>query len=927
MFDKEYAILLREQIETTVSQLSLKKNSLVAQIEENQHVQAELIHKKDEEKVMVYLGDGYFVEKSPTDATELIDRKIERINKSVTEFNSKINEAYSTRDQLANFHNLDNDISNSEGEVTNNEEGLPFMEIEEELDEADHIIKIKVNNQIYSPDLGPDIPKAARITPSRKIGEPTTTDYEFIKESLETDKIIPGNESIEDDDQFTELLQDMEILSTEKRLIEPFNEDQLLEKIDELKVSPGDKFKLKQMCVEEFNKLKEEIGEDSKTFPISKTTGNNAITNEISENSLDEVTGRQRRKVVADIIKDNNLFDGKEIASTSTPKKDSQIIGRDDILELELLADEFVDSETLGIDYADDEEWDFDFSDNEEDNDNDEDDISDQLLYGNYEAFLGSRGNESASKMLWEQVMNLRLDKKKKTNENSKLTSKENPNKRANSKSVRFSDTLEIKEIENISEILKNAKTPSKISRFKQDLLASNRFKTAEDEIAPKKHLENSDFQQNLENHADQLTKGIYYSKGKRIDLKEQAKTSEIVLLDRQKLMSDSILKHEDSINKEIIAKTSRFKQKILESGKQKSKDNEFGPFINELRTTSDNFDRVHGNVVENDDQEIHGDVIEKDVVSILEAENSIAVNSGSDSAVHGDIIEKYGHNDNENITELDKQYLGHTTSQITEVKRDEDDANIAFCSSTKKPVSRFKSSLIKGAKRIDSKRDSEKSIIVSADTDIGLKVDFGASGKEQEISTCEHDEDKGKDVRETTLDYQSIQNDMDTMAKAYILGMYDDDIMTEGPVVDEMSDFERLNKIVESMSQRKDTEASLNTKSKFPKKSDEFDPEMDEIAWNEDEDEDDDSDKGPLLATNIVENDISDDEDAVDIEDHIFNQELTTSYHKLRQKIIFESNELGFKMTDEEMEFEPLDECGNSIRMSRFKAARMNHT
>ena len=923
MFDKEYAILLREQIETTISQLSLKKNSLVAQIEENQHVQAELIHKKDEEKVMVYLGDGYFVEKSPTEATELIDRKIERINKSVTEFNSKINEAYSTRDQLANFHNLDNDISNSEGEVTNNEEGLPFMEIEEELDEADHIIKIKVNNQIFSPDLGPDIPKAARITTPKKIGETTTTDYEYVKGSLETDKIIPGNESIVDDDQFTELLQDMEIVSREKSLIEPFNEDQLLEKIDELKVSPGDKFKLKQMCVEEFNKLKEEISEDNKTFPITNTTGNNAITNEILENSLDEVTGRQRRKVIADIIKDNNLFDGKEIPSTSTPKKDSHIVGRDDILELELLADEIVDSETLGIDFADDEEWDFDFSDNEEDNENDEDDISDQLLYGNYDAFLGSGGNESGSKMLWEQVMNLRLDQKKKTNENSKPSLRENQNKRVNSKSVRFSDTLEIKEIENISEILKNAKTPSKISRFKQDLLASNRFKTAEDEIAPKKHLENSDFQQNLENHADQLTKGIYYSKGKRIDLKEQAKTSEIVLLDRQKLMSDSILKHEDSINTEIIAKTSRFKQKILESGKQKSKDNEIGPFINELKTTSD---RVHGNVIENDEQEIHGDVIEKDLVSILEAEN-IAVNSESIYAVHGDIIEKYGHTHNENITELDKQYLGDTTSQITEAKRDEDDANVAYSSSTKKPVSRFKSSLIKDAKRIDSKRDSEKSIVFSADTNIGPKVDFGASGNEMEISTREHGDDKGKDVRETTLDYRSIQNDMDTMAKAYILGMYDDDIMTEGPVVDEMSDFERLNKIVESMSQRKDTEASLNTKSKFPKKSDEFDPEMDEIAWNEDEDEDDDSDKGPLLATNIVENDISDDEDAADIEDHIFNQELTTSYHKLRQKIIFESNKLGFRLTDEEMEFEPLDEGGNSIRMSRFKAARMNHT
>ena len=39
----------------------------------------------------------------------------------------------------------------------------------------------------------------------------------------------------------------------------------------------------------------------------------------------------------------------------------------------------------------------------------------------------------------------------------------------------------------------------------------------------------------------------------------------------------------------------------------------------------------------------------------------------------------------------------------------------------------------------------------------------------------------------------------MDKMAQAYVSGMYDDDIVTEGPVVHKLDDFETLNKMVEA--------------------------------------------------------------------------------------------------------------------------------
>ena len=93
----------------------------------------------------------------------------------------------------------------------------------------------------------------------------------------------------------------MEVISKDKKAQElNFDQDDLLDKIDKLQISAEDKFKLKQVCVEEFKNLEPEHDTD-------KTQENSAS---------DKVIGNFE-----------NLA-----------------IDKNDLIELELLADDFDDS-------------------------------------------------------------------------------------------------------------------------------------------------------------------------------------------------------------------------------------------------------------------------------------------------------------------------------------------------------------------------------------------------------------------------------------------------------------------------------------------------------------------------------------------------------------------------------------------------------
>lgn len=106
----------------------------------------------------------------------------------------------------------------------------------------------------------------------------------------------------------------------------------------------------------------------------------------------------------------------------------------------------------------------------------------------------------------------------------------------------------------------------------------------------------------------------------------------------------------------------------------------------------------------------------------------------------------------------------------------------------------------------------------------------------------------------------------------------------------------------------------------------------------HEDDDEEprqDQTDSRPILTTNIRENptsttpippsflDTMDDSDSD--EDFSVNMaQVSAEYHRIRNKLIQKTG--GYKQSDTEKEFESLDDDGNPIKVSRFKAARLSN-
>ncbi|SGZ52279.1 CIC11C00000001156 [Sungouiella intermedia] len=161
-------------------------------------------------------------------------------------------------------------------------------------------------------------------------------------------------------------------------------------------------------------------------------------------------------------------------------------------------------------------------------------------------------------------------------------------------------------------------------------------------------------------------------------------------------------------------------------------------------------------------------------------------------------------------------------------------------------------------------------------------------------------------EVKQLNIDLPNLGDDLDAMVQAYNVGMFDDDIEVSGPVVDQLEDFELLNKIVENGS--KVTPPMHQSKQ--------------EDAGNVEDSNFDSSDSDDeILKELIIENDLSSDEEANDsqlqddVQMSVINQEVVDNYHRLRHKILN-------KLPRTDSEFEPVD---GVQRTSRFKASRNN--
>lgn len=702
---------LTTQIDSTISNLKQKRDYLQDQLAQFESVRQGLKTSGDSTTpVKFQLDDGTMIEKTTTEAIEFLDKRVTEIKEALTQFNTKINEAESTKEKLNQFNQFVQQGGNHEElkQEKLNEDGLPFVDIQEELDEDGNVINVRFKDAQEDTTIDKN-EKDSRGTPKVEIlGEE-------IDKAKKLDKV-----SQSESDEFQALLEDMEVISKDKKAQElNFDQDDLLDKIDKLQISAEDKFKLKQVCVEEFKNLEPEHDTD-------KTQENSAS---------DKVIGNFE-----------NLA-----------------IDKNDLIELELLADDFDDSENFqGENYDDDEEWDYEFDDDDEE---EEEDIADELLYGGGKAkIIGS--DEKSNNMLWDQIINLRKSKLVATDQVADKIEESTVNEKK-PKAVRFAEHLDINEVENISESLRNPPPETgKMSLFKQNRMSSQQ-KNRSEEI--KETVENDSVM---------------------TDILENDVMSDIV--EKEPVMTDIIEKDDD--------------------------------------------DQIFEN----------NDITES---SIIEREPVATINESTPEAKTG------------------------TVSQ--------------------KPVSRFKAMRSSQPLKDTGKLNTQAPVKIPIPGDTEKEVVPLESPTSLSVSKL-----------------QDLQLDMDKMAQAYVSGMYDDDIVTEGPVVHKLDDFETLNKMVEA---KKQDNEKLGIQ--------EYDAASNEVGMEIDE-EDEDDDEGPILVDEIVENEL-DESNGVFNDEVIFDREIRENYHKLRNKLILDQN--GFKKSQQELEMEPVDDEGNPIKISRFKAAKMN--
>lgn len=417
---------LTTQIDSTISNLKQKRDYLQDQLAQFESVRQGLKTSGDSTTpVKFQLDDGTMIEKTTTEAIEFLDKRVTEIKEALTQFNTKINEAESTKEKLNQFNQFVQQGGNHEElkQEKLNEDGLPFVDIQEELDEDGNVINVRFKDAQEDTTIDKN-EKDSRGTPKVEIlGEE-------IDKAKKLDKV-----SQSESDEFQALLEDMEVISKDKKAQElNFDQDDLLDKIDKLQISAEDKFKLKQVCVEEFKNLEPEHDTD-------KTQENSAS---------DKVIGNFE-----------NLA-----------------IDKNDLIELELLADDFDDSENFqGENYDDDEEWDYEFDDDDEE---EEEDIADELLYGGGKAkIIGS--DEKSNNMLWDQIINLRKSKLVATDQVADKIEESTVNEKK-PKAVRFAEHLDINEVENISESLRNPPPETgKMSLFKQNRMSSQQKNRSEE--------------------------------------------------------------------------------------------------------------------------------------------------------------------------------------------------------------------------------------------------------------------------------------------------------------------------------------------------------------------------------------------------------------------------------------------------------------
>ena len=185
-------------------------------------------------------------------------------------------------------------------------------------------------------------------------------------------------------------------------------------------------------------------------------------------------------------------------------------------------------------------------------------------------------------------------------------------------------------------------------------------------------------------------------------------------------------------------------------------------------------------------------------------------------------------------------------------------------------------------------------------------------SSEKQPITSAFPKQKDNNVINQPKIDFSQLA-DTDDMARAYLLGLYDDDVEDPGMVLQEASDFNEYNKAVE------DLKPELE---QFFKEN----PQPTEAAQVQT------ADSGPMMNDIIERDPLKDMETSPlqDVQEQIIYSEIQKEYieHRRRniEKLAATNGMTGGHNDDDEEELgkEPIDEFGNPVTTSRFKEQTM---
>ncbi|CAR21154.1 prefoldin-like protein [Lachancea thermotolerans CBS 6340] len=162
--------------------------------------------------------------------------------------------------------------------------------------------------------------------------------------------------------------------------------------------------------------------------------------------------------------------------------------------------------------------------------------------------------------------------------------------------------------------------------------------------------------------------------------------------------------------------------------------------------------------------------------------------------------------------------------------------------------------------------------------------------------------------VQNPHVDFHKLGEDLDDMARAYLLGLYNSDVEDPGAVLEKLGDLNSYNKEVETLKGEISTFLKENP-----------------LATVDEASGADDDEKGPIM-TDVVEKEVElpSDYDEVDVElsSEALNHSVAVEYHRLRERMIASQGTI--ERSPEELQLEAIDEYGNPIRTSKFKANKL---